>query len=119
MKVIYRLRIWLSDLIYPGDRAIGNRGNGEPGSYKNARGCLADVEEDLFIRGWGMSEPKPISELSNVDDNGPENISIPIHTIKAAVDLIEDGVAGSYHGNVNGMPEHEWRVLYIGEIDSQ
>lgn len=54
MKLLIRVRVWLSDLIYPGDRAIGNSGTGEPGSYKNARGCLAwlgdEPAEDMIRR---------------------------------------------------------------------
>lgn len=46
MRLFRRVRVWLSDLIYPGDRAIGNMGNSKPGSYKNARGCLADDVDD-------------------------------------------------------------------------
>jgi len=48
MNLLRRVRVWLSKLLYPGDRAIGNTGNGEPGSYKNAHGCLADDTGDEY-----------------------------------------------------------------------
>lgn len=54
MKLFLRVRVWLSDLIYPGDRAIGNLGNGEPGNYKAARGVLEwlgdEPAEDMVRR---------------------------------------------------------------------
>lgn len=55
MKLFFRVRVWLSDLIYPGIRGIGNSGTGEPGSYKKARGCLASGEPQP-ANLWAVNE---------------------------------------------------------------
>ena len=43
LNLLFRVIVWLAGLIAPSESLpIGNVGTGEPGSYKKARGCLAD-----------------------------------------------------------------------------
>lgn len=71
------------------------------------KGKLIDRAEKKHEYIWG-------------DDDGmdPKDIFVPFDALKIAVDLIEDGVSGSYHGNVNGVPEHEWRIFYYAAEDA-